>query len=56
LHRGGGGAQLLVNVKRLFCGESDPVTENSGKSPFIVDLPIKNGDFPLSITGWWFGT
>ena len=21
-----------------------------------MDLPIKNGDFPLSITGWWFGT
>ena len=28
----------------------------SGKSSFIVDLPIKNGDFPLSITGWWFQT
>jgi hypothetical protein len=20
----------------------------------IVDLPIKSGDVPLSITGWWF--
>jgi hypothetical protein len=21
-----------------------------------VDLPIKNGNCPLSIAGWWFGT